>query len=52
MEPLCTTSATARNRPRCSLVQQQAETFSSQAEDAADADLPRFVKDGLNALLE
>ena len=34
------------------LVQQHAETFFAQAEDAAGADLPRFVKDEFDAVLE
>ena len=34
------------------LVQQHAATFFAQAEDAAGADLPQFVKDELDAFLE
>ena len=34
------------------LVQQNAATFFAQAEDAAGADLPRFVKDEFDAFLE
>ena len=33
-------------------VQQHAATFFAQAEDAADADLPRFVKDAFDAFFE
>ena len=33
-------------------MQQHAATFFAQAEDAAGADLPRFVKDELDAFLE
>ena len=50
---LSTTSATARSRPRCTAaVQQHAATFFAQAEDAAGADLPQFVKDEFDAFLE
>ena len=53
MAPLFTTSATARNRPRSTAaVQQHAATFFAQAEDAAGADLPQFVKDEFDAFLE
>jgi hypothetical protein len=34
------------------LVQQHAATFFAQAEDAAGADLPQFVKDEFDACLE
>ena len=34
------------------LVQQHAATFIAQAEDAAGADLPQFVKDEFDAFLE
>jgi hypothetical protein len=34
------------------LVQQHAATFFAQAEDAAGADLPQFVKDEFDAFLE
>ena len=34
------------------LVQQRAATFFAQAEDAAGADLPQFVKDEFDAFLE
>ena len=34
------------------LVQQHAATFFAQTEDAADADLPQFVKDEFDAFLE
>jgi Transposase zinc-binding domain len=38
---------------RCGLlVQQHAATFFAQAEDAAGADLPQFVKDEFDAFLE
>jgi hypothetical protein len=36
----------------CRLVQQHAATFFAQAEDAAGADLPQFVKDEFDAFLE
>jgi hypothetical protein len=45
-----------RHRPEqttlYSLVQQHAATFFAQAEDAAGADLPQFVKDEFDAFLE
>ena len=45
-----------RHRPKLTtlyrLVQQHAATFFAQAEDAAGADLPPFVKDEFDALLE
>ena len=34
------------------IVQQHAATFFAQAEDAAGADLPPFVKDGFDAFLD
>ena len=46
----------ARHRPEQTtlyrLVQQHAATFFAQAEDAAGADLPQFVKDEFDAFLE
>ncbi len=46
----------ARHRPEQTtlyrLVQQHAATFIAQAEDAAGADLPQFVKDEFDAFLE
>jgi len=45
-----TTSATDRSKPRCTAaVQQHAATFFEQAEAAAGADLPNFVKDEFDA---
>ena len=45
-----------RHRPEQStlyrLVQQHAASFLAQAEDAAGADLPQFVKDEFDAFLE
>ena len=32
------------------MVQQHAATFYAQAEDAAGADLPQFVKDGMSMM--
>ena len=48
--------STERHRPEQTtlyrLVQQHTATFFAQAEDAAGADLPQFVKDDFDAFLE
>ena len=55
-EPDGTPSHCERHRPEQTtlyrLVQQHAATFFAQAEDAAGADLPQFIKDEFDAFLE